>query len=146
MFKRYTFWLWLAVFFQLLTAVAHSLSLFITPLPANDTERQLFDLMTNYRPNMGAGIHRSMGELFKALSSCFSLLCLLGGLINIYLLRKRVDAGVIKGLVGIQLLVFGICFGIMAVFTFLPPTILTGLVVFCLAGAYFTNKAERTAS
>jgi len=76
--------------------------------------------------------------LFKALSSCFSLLYLLCGLINIYLLRKRVDVGLVRGLVGIQLLVLGLCFGIMSVLTFLPPIILTGLVFITLALTYFT--------
>lgn len=142
--KRYTFWLWLAVAFQLLTGVIHSLSLFITRDPAtlNATERQLFYLMTEYKADMGAGIHRSAGQLFKALSSCFSLLCLLGALTNIYLLRKRVAAGLVKGLTGIQLLVFGICFGVMAALTFLPPIVLSGLVFLFLAIAYFTNPGK----
>ena len=146
MLKRYTFWLWVAVVFQLLTGAVHSLSLFMSPVPGNETERQLFDLMANYRLDMGAGIHRSMGELFKALSSCFSLLCLLGGLINIYLLRRKVEASAVKGLVGIQLVVFGICFGVMAALTFLPPIVLTGLVVVSLAIAYFTNPGKSVSS
>jgi hypothetical protein len=33
MLKRYTFWLWVAVVFQLLTAAAHSLSFVVTPVP-----------------------------------------------------------------------------------------------------------------
>jgi hypothetical protein len=146
MLKRYTFWLWVAIVFQLLTGAVHSLSLFISPVPGNETERQLFDLMANYRLDMGAGIHRSLGELFKALSSCFSLLCLLGGLINIYLLRRKVEASVVKGLVGIQLIVFGICFGVNVALTFLPPIVLTGLVFLSLAFTYFATPSESVAS
>ncbi len=146
MLKRYTFWLWVAIVFQLLTGAVHSLSLFISPVPGNETERQLFELMANYKFDLGAGIHRSMGNLFKALSSCFSLLCLLGGLINIYLLRRKVEAGVVKGLVGIQLVVFGICFGVNAALTFLPPIVLTGLVFVFLAVTYFATPSESVAS
>ena len=138
MLKRYTFWLWVAVAFQLITGAAHSLSLFVAPVPGNPTEAQLLDLMTNYKMDMGAGIHRSFADLFRALSACFSLLCLLGGLINIYLLKSNVDGGIVKGLVGIQILVFGICLGMMAVFTFLPPIVLTGLVFLALTATYFT--------
>lgn len=138
MLKRYTFWLWVAIVFQLLTALAHSLSFVVTSVPNNETERQLLDILANYRMDMGAGIRRTPGELFKALSSCFSLLYLLCGLINIYLLRKHVDVGVVRGLVGIQLLVLGLCFGIMALWTFLPPIILTGLVFITLAITYLT--------
>jgi hypothetical protein len=138
MFKRFSFWLWLAVVFQLLTCAIHSIGLFVTPSPANETERQLIDLMLHYKLDMGAGFHRSMWNLFVALSSCFSLLCLLGGLTNIYLLKKKVEASIVKGLVGIQLLVFGICFGVIVALTFLPPMVLTGLVLASLLGAYLT--------
>ncbi|PWT79802.1 MAG: hypothetical protein C5B44_06325 [Acidobacteria bacterium] len=142
MLKRYQFWLWVAIAFQILNAVAHSLSFFITPVPNNETERQLIDLMANYRMDMGAGIYRSMGQLFTALSACFPLLCLLGALNNIYVLRKRLDAQLIKGLVSIQLVVFGICFGVVAVFAFLLPIILTGLIFITLAITYFMIPAS----
>ena len=79
MLKRYNFWLWVVVVFQLLTALAHSLSFIVTPVPLNDTEKQLLDLMTNYRLDMGAGFHRSTNNLFMALSACFPLLYLFGG-------------------------------------------------------------------
>jgi hypothetical protein len=137
MLRRFTLWLWIAIVFQLLTGALHATSLFITPTPANETERQLLELMINYKQNMGSGIYRSTMELFKALSSCFSLLCLLGALTNIYLLRKRVEPGIVKGLVGIQVFVFGICFGVMAVLTFLPPIVFSGLVFLFLAATYF---------
>jgi hypothetical protein len=137
MFKRFTFWLWLAVVFQLLTALAHSLSFFVTQIPTNDTERQLLELMGTYRLDMGAGFHRTTHQLFTALSACFPLLYLLGGLNNIYCMKKRIDAGVLRGLLAIQLIVFGIGFGVMVVFAFLPPIMLTGLVFVCLAAAFF---------
>jgi len=142
MLKRYTFWLWLAVVFQLLTGIIHALSLFIVPDPAtmSAAERQLFDLMTNHRIDMGAGFHPSMGNLFTAVSACYSLLCLLGAFTNIYLLRKKVDAQIVKGQVGIQFVVFAICFGVMVVFTFLPPIVLTGLITLSLALSFLTNQ------
>lgn len=77
-------------------------------------------------------------EIFKAVSSCFSLLCLLGGLINLYLLRKDVAADIVKGLVGVQVLIFGICFGVMAILTFVPPIVATAMVFIVLAITYFT--------
>jgi len=137
MLKRFTFWLWAAVVIQLLTAVFHSLSFFITPIPQNETERQIFDLMTSYKLDAGGGFHPSIKNLMTALSSCFSLLCLLGGLMNAYLLRKKAFADLVKGLVRIQLVVFGMCFLIMATFTFLPPIVLSGLIVLTLTAAYF---------
>jgi hypothetical protein len=138
MLKRYTFWLWLAVVFMFLTGAIHSVGLFVHPTPANEVERQLIELMTTYKHDLGAGFHPTMGNLFTALSSCFSLLCLLGGLTNAYLLKKKINAEILKGIVWINLLVFGICFVMMLVFTFLPPIVLTGLIVLFLTLALIT--------
>jgi hypothetical protein len=132
MLKRSTFWLWMAVVFMFLTGAVHSISLFVRPLPGNEVERQLIELMSTYKNDFGAGFHPTMGNLFTALSSCFSLLCLLGGLTNAYLLKKRIDAGILKGIIWINLIVFGICFVMMLVFTFLAPIVLTGLIVLFL--------------
>ena len=64
MLKRYSFWLWVAVIVQLLTAGLHSVSLFASPPPLNDTERQLYDLMSTYRKDFGAGFARSTRRAF----------------------------------------------------------------------------------
>jgi len=137
MFKRHTFWLKTAVTFMFLTAAIHATSLFVKPEPKNETERQLLDLMANYRLDL-MGFHRTSSELVAALSSCFSLLCLLGGLTNAYMLRKKVAGDLLKGFVGLNLLVFGPCFVIMLLLTFPPPFILTGLVAISLTLTYFT--------
>lgn len=136
MFKRYTFWLWTAVVFQLLTAVVHSLTLFFTPEPNNETERQLMQLMTTYRPDLDPVFHPTMDNLVTALSACFSFLCLFAALINGYLLRKKAAPDLLHGIIFINVLVFGACFTVMAVFTFLPPIILTGLIFVNLVLSY----------
>ena len=87
---------------------------------------------------MGAGFHRTLGEMTLVFSACLSLVCLLGGLLNWYLLNKRVDAEVMKGVITINLLVFGILFGLTLAFTFLPPMILIGLIVMSLIMARVT--------
>jgi len=147
MLKRYTFWLWSAVVFQLLTAFIHSISLFVTPEAQNETERQLITLTDTYRLDAGAGFHPTMGNLITGLSSCFTLLCLLAGLTIIFLLRKKATPEILKGSVGIQLLVFGACFAIMAFFTFLPPIVCTGLIFVSLVISYvlIPGRSEQAA-
>ena len=142
MFRRYAFWLWLAIGFLLLNTVIHSITLFIQPAPQNEIERQLNQLMITYHNDFGAGFHPTPQNLFTALSSSFSLLCLLGGLMNAYLVRKRISREVMRGVLVIDLLVFGICFAVIAVFTFLAPIILMGLIVFFLALALITLLRE----
>lgn len=137
MLKRYRFWLWTAVVLLLLNALIHSLTFFFfQPVPHNETERQLFELMTSYQQDLGAGFKRSTSDLVTALSACFSLVCLLGGLTLGFLLRKQAEVRIMKGVVGIHVLVFGICFAVMVAFTFLPPIVLTGLIFLSLLLAY----------
>jgi hypothetical protein len=136
MLKRYTFWTIAAVLFQFLTAAAHSLSFFVEPDLKNDTERQLHDLITNYHPEMGLGFHPSFFNLFTALSACFPLLCVLGGLTLGYLLWKHAESSLIKGILLIQVVIFGILFLVCFVLTFPPPIITTGLILGNLLVAY----------
>lgn len=145
MLKRYTFWLSAAVIFQFLTAAVHAISLFVNPEPANDTERQLTTLLTTYKMDLGAGFQPTFSNLFTALSSCFSLLCLLGGAITGWLLFKHTEPNVMRGIIGINVVVFGICFVLMAFFTFLPPIICTGLIFINLLAAFVVvPKVEST--
>ena len=130
--KNYKTWLKTAAVFQLLTAAMHTATLFANPLPNNDTEKQLFELMSSYKFDFGAGFHRTMDELTLALSSSLSLLCLFAGLTFFFLLKKRVDATVMKGIVNLNLIVFGIFFIITLAFTFLVPVIQFGLVLLFL--------------
>jgi len=102
----------------------------------------LHELFTTYQKDLGGGFHRTFSDLFTALSSCFSFVCLLGGLINAYLLKKKVSAEILRGITLINVIVFGGIFAVMAFFTFLPPIILTGLILVTLLAGYFTLRSE----
>jgi hypothetical protein len=135
--KRYSAWLKTAAIFQFIAAAIHAISLFVT-LPANnETEKQLFTLMDTYKLDLGAGFHRTMGDLLFALSACFCLVCLLGSLVNWYLLRKKVAAEIMKGVITINLLVFGILLALTATFAFLLPILLAGLIFLFLVFSKF---------
>jgi hypothetical protein len=79
-----------------------------------------------------------MSNLLTALSSCFTFICVLGGLTNAYLLRRRIATDVLKGVVGIHLLVFGCLFAVLLALTFSPPIVLTGLIAVFLLLAFLT--------
>lgn len=145
MLKRYTFWLSAAVLFQFITAILHSLSLFINVPPSNDTEAQLQTLVTTYHLNAGAGFAPTYSDLFTALSSCFTFLCLFAGLTNGYLLLKHAEPNLMKGILAINVAIFGVVFLVMAVFTFLPPIFCTGVIFANLLAAYLVvPKIETT--
>ena len=121
--------------FQLITGLLHSTSLFFSPQPANDTERQLYTLVDTYKIDAG-WFHPTFSSMFLALSSCFTFLCLFAALTNGYLLIKHTEPNVMKGIIGINLVIFGAVFAMMAFFTFLPPIVCTGLIFSNLLAAF----------
>jgi hypothetical protein len=140
--RKYSTWLKTAGIFQFIAAAFNASSFFVTEQPKNETEKQLFSLMDSYKFDFGAGIHRSMNNLVLVLGSCFSLVCLLDGLLNWYLLRRKVDPKIMKGVININLLVFGILFVLTATFAFWPPIILSGLIFLFLLLSRFTVSAS----
>ena len=136
MLRRYTFWLTTAIVLQFLTAAAHSLSFFVSPELENEKDRQLSDLLHNYYHDMGAGFHRSFFDLFTALSACYPLLCVLSAMTLAYMMWKKAAPDLMKGILLINLAVFGICIVVMIAFTFLPPIIMTALIFINLLLAY----------
>lgn len=138
MLKKFSFWLWGLVTFQLLTALFHSLSFFVKPEPENESEKQLQDLIYNYKKDMGAGISRSFADVFFSLSFSFALMCVLGGIINWYMKKMQISNDVWKGLLLIETIVFGILFLVMLEFTFLPPIICTALILIFSLGAFLS--------
>lgn len=132
MLKQYSFWLKTSIILQVITAAAHSMSFFFTPEGSTHQERLLIDLMQNYRTDMGAGFSPSTMNIMTAFSACFALLYLMGALVNGYLLRRKTDIVTMKGIITINLVVFGVCFMVMALNTFLPPIVMTGMVFLSL--------------
>lgn len=130
--QNYKTWLRTAAVFQLITAIIHAATLFINQPPNNDTEKQLFQLMSSYQFDLGAGFHRTMDELTLALSSSLSLLCLLAGLTIFFLIKKRVDTSIMKGIINLNLIVFGTFFVVTLAFTFLVPIIQFSLILLFL--------------
>ena len=136
MLRRYTFWFTAAILFQFLTGIIHSVGLFITPVPGTETERQLLELLTSYKINAGAGFAPTYYNLMTALSSCFTFLCLFAGLVNGYLLLKHTEPSVMRGIIAINVGVFGFLFVVIAYFTFLPPIVCTALIFGNLLAAF----------
>lgn len=136
--KNYRTWLWTAAIFQLITAAMHTATLFINQPSNNETEKQLFELMSSYQFDFGAGFHRTMNELTLALSSSLSLLCMFASLVNFFLLKKQADTAILKGIINLNLIVFGIFFSITLAFTFLVPIVQFSLILLLLAASRIT--------
>src|SRR5271169_3761276 len=72
----------------LLVGAVHSLSFIKKQTPANETERQLLDLMSNYKFN-ALGSMRSMENFMTGFSICFMLTALAIGLLDLSLVKER---------------------------------------------------------
>lgn len=138
MFKRFSFWIWGAIVTQFLTSAFHSLSFFAKQEPTNETEKKLIDLVSGYKADLGMGFHRTFAELFTAVSLCFTLICLFGGILNWYLKRKSIAADLWKGILLIQIIISGAMFTAMLSFAFFPPIVCTGLIFIFVSGAYLS--------
>jgi multisubunit Na+/H+ antiporter MnhF subunit len=134
--NKYTFWLKTALISQFLTGLIHASTFLIEQQPTNETEKQLLGLMNNYHADMGAGFNPTMKNLMDSFSISFCLLLFLGGFINLFLIRKKAGPEIMKGIIGINVLIFGICFVQIAFLTFLPPMICTGIIFVSLLLSY----------
>ncbi len=137
MLSNFSFWIWATIIAQSLTAIFHSISFFAKEKPRNDKEKQLIELVKDYKIDMGAGIKRSFGQLFIGVSTCFTFIYILGAALNWYFLQSGINPEVWKGFILIELIIYGIVFLLQVKFTFLPPIVVTGLVFLFLAGTYF---------
>lgn len=136
MLKKFSIWIWVTIILQFLTSAFHSLSFFMTPEPRNETEKQLLDLTTIYKPDAGMGFNPSHADLFTGLSLCFTLICIFGALLNWYFKKKSLATDLWKGLLLIQIIIFGALFIAMLAFTFFPPIVCTGLIFIFVSISY----------
>ena len=115
-----------------LAGLVHSLSLFGTPAPANDTERQLLDLMTTYKFNL-MGSMRSADTLMTGFSIAFMLGMFAIGALDFSLIRER--AGLLKRIALINSIWLALMTALSLRYFFAAPTsfLVTGLAIFVLA-------------
>jgi len=137
-------WLLIAAILQYLTAALHTSGLSVEQTASNDTEAQLLKLMNEYKIELGAGFHPSMQNLFTSMSISFSLFIVFGGILDHFLWKRNPEAGLLKGIVLIQTMIFGIVFLTMACLTFLIPIICTGLIFLSLLVALVRLRSART--
>ena len=91
MLSNFSFWIWATIIAQSLTAIFHSISFFAKEKPRNDKEKQLIELVKDYKIDMGAGIKRSFGQLFIGVSTCFTFIYILGAALNWYFLQSGIN-------------------------------------------------------
>ncbi len=116
----------------LLLALVHSLSFFEKPVPANETERQLFDLMSHYKFNV-MGSMRSMDNFLRGFSISFMLGVLCLGAVDLTLCRERTGLLERVALINAIYLAAMTAVGLRYFFIFPNSFLAVALLIFVLA-------------
>jgi len=119
-------------FFLLLLGLVHSLSLLGKPVPANDTERQLLDLMSNYKFNV-MGSMRSMDNFLRGFSISFMLAALVLGLLDLVLRRER--SGLLKRVALVNMIWLTVMIGVALRYFFALPTLFLAVALLIFGAA-----------
>ena len=116
----------------LLMGCVHALSLLGKPVPANDTERQLFDLAANYKLNV-MGSMRSYDNFLRGFSISFMLAALVLGTLAFVLRRER--TGLLKKVALVNTIWLALMTAVSLRYFFVMPTtfLVAALVIFFLA-------------
>jgi hypothetical protein len=116
----------------ILLGLVHTLSLLEKPVPANATEKQLFDLMSSYQFHL-MGSLRSMGDLLRGFSVCFSLAMLGTGAMDLLLAGER--TGLLKRVALVNAIWLAVLTDVSLHYFFAAPTsfLVAGLLLFALA-------------
>jgi hypothetical protein len=112
--------------------LVHSLSLIPEQVPANDTEKQLLDLMSNYKFNL-LGSFCSMAGILRGFSVSFMVAALAFGVFDLMLSRER--AGLLKRAALINIIWLATMTAVSLHYFFIVPTsfLAVALLIFILA-------------
>ena len=108
---------------MLVTGVIHSLSFLNEPQPQNDSERQLFDLLSNYHFDLGAGAMRSMQDLLNFFSLSLTFFCLFAGVLNLLVVKHFDNEALAKSVVTFNAAFWTVYLVPLYLLTFLPPQV-----------------------
>ena len=125
----------------ILLGLIHSLSLLGTPVPKNDTERQLLDLMSHYKFNV-MGSMRSMDNFMRGFSISFMLGVLCVGAVDLVLSRE--PSGLLKRVALIHVIWLAAMTAVGLRYFFVAPTsfLAAALLIFALAWLKLPSSAS----
>jgi hypothetical protein len=125
----------------LVLGLVHSLSLIRERVPANETERQLYSLMSSYKFNL-MGSMRSMAAMLRGFSVSFMLGALGFGLFDMQLFRER--AGLLKRAALANIIWLAAMTAVSLYYFFIVPTSFLAVTLFIFVLAWLKLPAEGT--
>ena len=130
----------LGTYILLVTALVHLIGHFYKRPPANDQERQLLELMTNYSMDMG-GVQRTVEDVLGGFSLTFAAALMFLAALNLAVIRSRPDdRRLVKSITVINTIGTGVLL-VISGFSFpLPPTALFASAYLAFAVSLFVDR------
>jgi hypothetical protein len=125
----------------LILGLVHSLSLFQKQISANDTEKQLLELMSSYKFNV-LGSLRSMADFLRGFSVSFMAAVLGFGVFDLLLSRER--AGLLKRAALINIVWLTTMTAVALRYFFIVPTSFLAATLLLFVLAWLKLPAEGT--
>jgi hypothetical protein len=127
--------------FLILLGLVHSISLFQNMAATNDTEKQLIDLMNNYRFDM-MGALRNMAELLRGFSVAFMISVLGLGILDLTVSGER--TGLLKRVALINVLWMAAMLGNSLRYFFVLPTSFLAVATLIFVAAWMALPKEQS--
>lgn len=115
----------------ILTGLLHLSSHFQEPVPANDTERQLLELMATYQVDVG-GATITMNGILNGFGLWFSLALLWTGAMSLFLVKQLADRpALVRKIAIVNTGALALGTGLSFIYFFFIPTICLGVALTC---------------
>jgi hypothetical protein len=124
---------------RVLLGLVHAISLFEKLVAANDTEKQLLDLMTNYKFNL-MGASRSMNDLLRGFSISFMLAALGFGGLDLVLSGER--SALLKRVALANVIWLAAMTAVSVRYFFAAPTLCLAVTLLIFSLAWFKLPVE----
>ena len=127
---------------QLISVAVHFFGMSLKHEPAGCQEKMLYDLMHNYRIDLGAGFVRTMSDFLTGFGLVYGVFVLFLCLINLFAIRQAADSPFLPSLCWLNAVCMAIVAGIAFRFFFLPPLLFAVVPFLAFLGAALTAPRQ----
>lgn len=127
---------------QLISVAVHFFGMSRNHEPAGGQEKALYDLMHNYRFDLGAGFVRTMSDFLTGFGLVYGVFVLFLGFINLFAIRQAGDSRFLRSLCWLNAVCMAIVSAIAFRFFFLPPLLFAVVPFLAFLGAALTAQRQ----
>ena len=127
---------------QLVSVAVHFFGMSQKREPGSGQEKILYDLMHNYRFDLGAGFVRTMSDFLTGFGLVYGVCILFLSLINVVAIRQAGDSGFLRSLCWLNAMCMAAVVAIAFKFFFLPPLLFAFVPFLAFLGAALTAPRQ----